>query len=276
MNMKHRILTILTFVSIFTQLWAKSEVKLPDSYAFTRGVEAYNEGKQQDALDWINKELNEHPDNGYAYIYLSALRYGNDEYGKALSAINQALKKLPKKDKKYAAIAYSTRAGIYLTMEDTVRALKDYDMAIKLEPQNKKHYDHRAQVYFDQQRYDLSDADYQQMISIDPGDVMGYMGIGRNAKEQKRYDEALECFNYVIKMEPDYDSGYSFRAECYLKQKKYSEAIDDLIKALSISGDMKAYFLLITIDEEALPLVRKLNCKFRLIKSLTTPLGSII
>lgn len=254
--MKHRILTVLTVISIFTQLWAKSETKLPDSYAFTRGVEAYQEGKHQDALDWFNKEISEHPDNGYAYIYLSALRYDNDEYGKALSAINQALKKLPKKDKEYTAVAYGTRAGIYLTMEDTISALKDYDMAIKLEPQNKKHYDHRAQVYFEQQRYDLADADYQQMISIDPGDVMGYMGIGRNAKEQKRYDDALERFNYVIKMEPDYDSGYSFRAECYIKQKKYSEAIDDLIRALSISGDRKAYFLLVTMDEEALPLVK--------------------
>lgn len=235
---------------------AKSETKLPDTYAFTRGVEAYQEGKNQDALDWFNKEISEHPDNGYAYIYISALRYGNDEYGKALSAINQALKKLPKKDKEYTAVAYGTRAGIYLVMEDTVSALKDYDAAIKLEPENKRHYDHRAQVYFEQKRYDLSDADYQRMISIDPGDVMGYMGIGRNAKEQKRYDEALERFNYVIKMEPDYDSGYSFRAECYIAQKKYSEAIDDIIRALSISGDRKAYYLLVTIDEEALPVVK--------------------
>lgn len=254
--MKHRILTVLTVISIFTQLWAKSETKLPDSYAFTRGVEAYQEGKHQDALDWFNKEISEHPDNGYAYIYLSALRYGNDEYGKALSAINQALKKLPKKDKEYSAVAYGTRAGIYLTMEDTISALKDYDMAIKLEPQNKKHYDHRAQVYFEQKKYDLANADYQQMISIDPGDVMGYMGIGRNAKEQERYDEALEHFNYVIKMEPDYDSGYSFRAECYRAQKKYADAIDDIIKALSISGDRKAHYLLITMDKEALPLIK--------------------
>lgn len=253
--MKHSVLSFLFILLAFTSA-AKNEVKLPDTYAFTRGVEAYQEGKNQDALDWFNKEISEHPDNGYAYIYISALRYGNDEYGKALSAINQALKKLPKKDKEYSAVAYGTRAGIYLVMEDTVSALKDYDAAIKLEPENKRHYDRRAHVYFEQGRYDLSDADYQRMISIDPGDVMGYMGIGRNAKTQGQYDAALEKFNYVIKMEPDYDSGYSFRADCYLAQKKYSEAIDDLIKALSISGDRKAYYLLVTIDEEALPLVK--------------------
>lgn len=256
-SMRTRIFIIaLTLLLSNTVTFAKNESKLPDTYAFTRGVEAYQDDKNQDALDWFNKEISEHPDNGYAYIYISALRYGNDEYGKALSAINQALKKLPKKDKEYTAVAYGTRAGIYLVMEDTISALKDYEAAIKLEPENKHHYDRRAQVYFEQGRYDLSNADYLKIIGLDPGDVIGYMGIGRNAKEQKRYDEALERFNYVIKMEPDYVSGYSFRAECYIAQKKYSEAIDDIIRALSIHGDSKAYYLLVTVDEEALPIVK--------------------
>lgn len=254
--MKLKLVFILSLFALPFSLWAKSENIYPDTYAYTRGMEAFQEGNGQDALGWFNKELSEHPDNGYAYLYISALRYNNGEYGKALSAVNQALKNIPKKDKEYMAIAHDTRATIYLNMEDTVSALKDYDVAIKLDPQNTHHYEYRAQIYFDQKRYDLADADYQKIIAIDPGNVMGYMGIGRNAKEQGRYDEAVERFSYVIKMEPDYDSGYSFRAECYLKQKKYSEAIDDLIKALSISGDRKAYFLLVTIDEEALPLAK--------------------
>lgn len=254
--MKLRLLTLISALTCSIVLWAKLETKLPDTYAFMRGVEAYQEGNNQDAFDWFSKEIEEHPDNGYAYIYISVIRYGNEEYGKALSAINQALKKLPKKDKEYTAIAYGTRGGIHLTMEDTISALRDYDMAIKLEPQNWKHYDRRARIYFEQGRYDLSDADYRQMIAIDPGDVMGYMGLGRNAKEQKRYDEAIEKFNYVIKMEPEYDSGYSFRADCYIAQKKYSEALDDIIKALTISRDRKAHYMLVTMEEDALPLIR--------------------
>lgn len=252
-----KLATIFIFMALgLGPIWAKSETKLPDTYAFTRGVEAYQEGKVQEALEWFEKEISEHPDNGYAYIYISALKYGNSEFGKALSAVNLALKKLPKKDKEYMAVAYGTRAGIYLAMEDTVSALKDYGIAIRLEPENKQHYGRRAQVYFEQGKFELSDADYQKMIDLDPGDVMGYMGIGRNAKEQGRYEDAMGLFNYVIKIEPDYGSGYSFRAECYIAQKKYSEALDDIIKALSMNGDRKAYYLLVTMDKEALPLVK--------------------
>lgn len=254
--MKLKIILLISFFAIVLPLRTKAETKLPDTYAFTRGVEAYQEGKNQDALDWFNNEISEHPDNGYAYIYISVLHYDNTEYGKALSAINQAIKKLPKKDKEYTAIAYGTRASIYLTLEDTISALRDYDMSVKLEPKNKTHYHRRAQLYFEQGKYDLANADYQQMIILDPGDVMGYMGLGRNAKEQGHYDDALEHFNYVIKMEPDYNSGYSFRAECYIAQKKYSEALDDIIKALSIRGDGKAHYLLVNMSDETLPLIK--------------------
>jgi tetratricopeptide (TPR) repeat protein len=174
------------------QISLVAQTKLPDTYAFSRGVESFQQGKSQDALDWFNKEVNDHPDDGYAFIYISTLRYSNNEYGKALTAINQALKKLPKKDKEYAAIAHATRASIYLVMEDTISAIHDYDAAIKLEPAKTTYYNSRAQIYFEQNHYDLADADYNQMINIDPGNVMGYMGIGRNARERKDYDAAIE------------------------------------------------------------------------------------
>lgn len=254
--MKQNVVLLIFFFASAMSLWAKSENKQPDTYAYTRGVEAYNEEKYADALDWFNRELSEHPDNGYAYIYISALRYGNNEYGKALSAINQAIKKLPKKDKVYTAAAYSNRASIYLTMEDTISALRDYDMAVKLEPKNTAHYERRAQVYFEQGKYDLADADYKRMISLDPGDVMGYMGIGRNANAQKRWDDAINQFDYVIKLAPDYSSGYSYRAEAYIGQEKWNEATDDIITASDIDGNYDAFNLMPRLPFEASNLLK--------------------
>ena len=77
--MKLRKLILSSFLVAALPLWAKSESKQPDSYAYTRGVEAYHEEKYKDALDWFKRELSEHPDNGYAYIYISGLRYGNQK-----------------------------------------------------------------------------------------------------------------------------------------------------------------------------------------------------
>lgn len=217
-------------------------IKRPDSYNYSRGVEAINNNNAEEALDYLNKEINEHPDNGYAFAWIALVRNYNEEFGRALTAANVAVKKIPSKDKEYKAFAYGTRAQVYLNLEDTIQALKDYSQAINIVPDDDRFYNQRAQVYYEQGKYDLAEKDYLKMISLKEGDVMGYMGIGRNANAQKRYEDAIKQFDYVVKLEPNYSSAYSFRAESYIGLKKYNEAIDDVISALGIDRDRKAFY----------------------------------
>ena len=226
-------------------------IKRPDSYNYSRGVEAINNNNAEEALDYLNKEINEHPDNGYAFAWIALVRNYNEEFGRALTAANVAVKKIPSKDKEYKAFAYGTRAQVYLNLEDTIQALKDYSQAINIVPDDDRFYNQRAQVYYEQGKYDLADKDYLKMISLKEGDVMGYMGIGRNANAQKRYEDAIKQFDYVVKLEPNYSSAYSFRAESYIGLKKYNEAIDDVIRALGIDRDRKAFYELQELADSA-------------------------
>ena len=118
-------------------------------------------------------------------------------------------------------------------------------------PDDDRLYNQRAQVYYEQEKYDLADKDYQKMISLKAGDVMGYMGIGRNANAQKRYGDAIKQFDYVVKLDQNYSSAYSFRAESYIGLKKYNEAIDDVITALGIDKDRKAFYELQELADSA-------------------------
>lgn len=226
-------------------------IKRPDSYNYSRGVEAINNNNAEEALDYLNKEINEHPDNGYAFAWIALVRNYNEEFGRALTAANVAVKKIPSRDKEYKAFAYGTRAQVYLNLEDTIQALKDYSQAINIVPDDDRFYNQRAQVYYEQGKYDLADKDYLKMISLKEGDVMGYMGIGRNANAQKRYEDAIKQFDYVVKLEPNYSSAYSFRAESYIGLKKYNEAIDDVISALGIDRDRKAFYELQELADSA-------------------------
>lgn len=106
----------------------------------TRGVEAYQVGKNQDALDWFNKEISEHPDNGYAYVYTSILRYGNQEYGKSIVLNRQCTKKLPKKEKEWRSLTFVSCAEVYTAMGDTIKALNDMSQAIQTNPTNARFY----------------------------------------------------------------------------------------------------------------------------------------
>lgn len=242
---------ILSILVLCSSVMLADNIKRPDSYNYSRGVEAINNNNAEEALDYLNKEINEHPDNGYAFAWIALVRNYNEEFGRALTAANIAVKKIPSKDKEYKAFAYGTRAQVYLNLEDTIQALKDYSQAINIVPDDDRFYNQRAQVYYEQGKYDLADKDYLKMISLKEGDVMGYMGIGRNANAQKRYEDAIKQFDYVVKLEPNYSSAYSFRAESYIGLKKYNEAIDDVISALGIDRDRKAFYELQELADSA-------------------------
>lgn len=246
-----RRLLLLIVLSLTIACHADDNVKRPESYNYLRGVEAIQNNNLEEAADYLNKELLENPKNGYALSWIAMIRASQEDYGRALTSADLAIKYLPKKDVEYVTFAYTTRADVYLNLEDTVKALTDYAAAIKINPDDSRLYEKRAQVYYEQGKYNLSDVDYRKMVELKPGDVMGYMGVGRNANAQKRWDDAIKQFDYVIKLNAAYSSGYSFRAESYVGLGKWNETTDDIVTALGIDWDRKAMFLAYTLKEPA-------------------------
>lgn len=234
---------LLLAMSLFAvQPIAAKEEK--QSYNFTRALEEAQQGNMQNALEFFNKEIAENPKNGYAYMAIAALNANDLKYGETRSAIESALKYIPKKDKENRAKLYALRGNILAVECDTAAAYADLAEAIHLDPTNKDAYENRGQLLYEQHRYAESDADYAKILELDPAGVTGRMGLGRNASANKDFDKAIEQYNRIITLYPEYSSGYSFRAEAYLAKKDYLKAIDDICKALEIDGDDKAYNLL--------------------------------
>lgn len=259
--MKRIIITLFVVIGMTCSISAQN-IKRPDSYNYNRGVEAIQNNNAEEALEYLNKELEDNPNNGYALAWIATVRNYQEEYGRALTAVDLAIKHIPKKDKQYRAFAYIVRAEVYVGLGENEKALVDFTSAIKETPDAADVYEKRANLYYYMDKYDLADKDYQKIISIDPGSVMGYMGIGRNANAEKRYNDAIEQFNYVTRLASDYSSGYSFRAESYFGLQQYDKAIDDVIKALDIDGDNKAFHLMQQVADSAMiPLVAKLKAQ---------------
>lgn len=242
MKLKPIMLTLIAIVSISIVSFAQHQVK--QSYNFTRALEEAKKGNNADALDYLSKEVSENPNNGYAHMTMAILQADAENYNEAMTSINLAIKKLPKKDKEYKGRAYASRAHLYAVAGDTVMALADFNQAIRINPDDEDVYEAFGQILYELRRYDEADAIYRRIVSINPTSVMGYMGIGRNAHAMGNYEEAIRQYDNVIKMYDDYSSGYAFRAESYLKLGKYIEAIDDITKSLSIDNDAKAHHYL--------------------------------
>lgn len=253
------IIVILLSLFFVNSLVAQTS-KLHDSYNFKRGVEALKNEKIQEGLEYLNKEVEENPKNGYAFAWIASVRNIQEEYGRALTSANLAVKYIPKKDNIYKAWAHSLRGEIYAELGEKDKAFEDYATAINFNPEDEELYEKRGQLYYEIEQYDLSNKDYHKITMLDPGSVMGYMGLGRNANIQKQYDEAIAQYDYALKLFSDYSMGYSYRAESYTALQKYNEAIDDIIKSLSLDYNEKAIYLMIQVADSAFtPVVAKLK-----------------
>ncbi len=233
------------------------------SYNMQRGIESLYREQYKDALEYFNQEIKDSPKNAFAYCMIATIYDIYEHYGDALTAANTAVKYKPKNDDALVGLIYITRANIYANLTDTIAAINDLTQAIKVCQTNYNYYKKRADLYFYLQQFKLSDDDYQQMLrSDDSEDVRNaLMGLGRNQLRQGYADKALEIYNRVIQLHSDDANAYSWRAETYLQQKKYNEAAEDLINALKINDDNKAFYLMRHLEGEQAFMLMRLKLK---------------
>lgn len=254
MSHKSLIFAILTIIASVGLAAAQSSSR--QSYAVERALDEYRNGNNAAAIEWLDKELKANPQNGDAYLILTAIRYEAEQYGKALTTINNAIAYLPKRDKAMTAVAYGFKGDIMRALCDTVAATANYDQAIKLDPANVSLYISRGNLYFEQNNYKSSEKDFRQVTEMEPGNPIGYIGLAQNFMAQKNYDKAISTLTHAIRLDPEKSETYAFRAEAYLDQAKWAEAADDIIKAFSIGWNDKAFDQMTNIPDEALPTMK--------------------
>ena len=218
-----------------------------------QAISAYQNNDYAEMARYLQAELSQNNKNGYAYSQLAYVYWLYDEYGDALTMSNLALQYLPKKDKTYLSFAYNTRAKVYYSLKDFANAEKDYSTAIKATPDEAKVYYERGDYYYQVAKYDLSDKDFQKVVSLAPDKTLGYMGLGRNALERNQYNDAVAQFNKAIQLQGSSESKpYSFRAECYIALGRFDEAASDIVMALDIDNDDKAYHEMFNLADSSL------------------------
>lgn len=76
--MKRFIIILVIYINITNIVWAQN-VKRPDTYNYNRGVEAIQNNNAEEALEYLNKELEDNPDNGYALAWIAVVRNYQEE-----------------------------------------------------------------------------------------------------------------------------------------------------------------------------------------------------
>jgi tetratricopeptide (TPR) repeat protein len=108
--------------------------------------------------------------------------------------------------------AYACR-GTARKMKDAYdAALKDYNEAIRLEPDSAAWFVHRGTVWEAKKDYDQALKDYDEAIRLDHRSVYAFNNRGNVRAARKEYGKALKDYDEAVRLDPKYAFGYSNRA----------------------------------------------------------------
>ncbi|MGC1455230.1 MAG: tetratricopeptide repeat protein [Nitrospirota bacterium] len=139
--------------------------------------------------------------------------------------------------------AYINRGTIYLDRGQLEDALRDYNIALTINPELIVGYSNRAQVYIRLNKHTNAMNDLTTALTINPRYVLGYVYRSMMYNWYGDHDKALADLTAAVTIKPDFVSGYYHRGNTNLLIGQYDKAIADFSKALSLAPNSpEGYF----------------------------------
>ena len=229
-----RILSLLSVIILATMnVDLGAQKKTENDYNLRKAYEVLKEEEDEaKALDLVNKQLRETPDNVDALMLRLRLYRNKKEYGLALQDANHVQRvNKPKKTDLPASSIHWWKAYIYDDMGDKDNALASLRTAYELARKDNKDnlqsiaFDYAQALYY---KDDLDGADviYRQMLKENEADGGAMVGLSRNMIDRGQCKEALELLDRCQRMDSGYAEVYRFRMQAYDKLGETTSAID--------------------------------------------------
>lgn len=175
---------------------------------------------------YIDKAIEYYPDNQDLYIY-NTLYFENH-----LNIIEILDKGIENCKENY--LIYQNRAMVYASINETEKALADYEILISLNP--KIGYIDRGNFYKNELAdFDKAMEDFNKAIELFPNVGSFYSSRAGLYEIKNMKEEALSDYSRAINLSPAIDRFYQDRAEYYKRLKLYDEAIKDYTIAIKLS-----------------------------------------
>lgn len=230
-----RFLTILSALMLTLAsgtLYAQKTTTESD-YNLRKAYEVLREdGDEAKAMELVNEQLQETPDNIKALILRIKLLRREQAFGQALQDVNHALKvNKPKKTEVAQSTLHRWKAYIYQDMGDWKSAAASFKTAYELAQKDNKDNLQDISFCYAQALYNLDDdagADviYNDMLAQDEADQVAMVGLARNMIKRGQYKEAVELLDKCRKYGDDYCEIYRFKMQAYDKLGETNKAVD--------------------------------------------------
>lgn len=173
---------------------------------------------------------------GALALFALACAYGSFQQSKVwkdtITLFTQAIQRFPE-----ANLPYINRAGEYRARKQFDLALKDYDMADKVEANYALGLKGRALCLFDMKRYAEALRDFDALVRLGSQEPVVFGKRGACLTYLGRFEEAIPSYDKGLELNPDDGDIYNDRASNYFNLKNYEKAIADYNKAFELKPE---------------------------------------
>jgi len=121
-------------------------------------------------------------------------------------------------------------------------AIECYDRAIKLNPNNPIYWNNKGYALKELKRYEEAIECYDRAIELNPNEPIYWNEKGIALDELKRYEEAIECYDRAIELNPNNPIYWNNKGYALSELKRYEEAIECYDKAIELNPNDPAYW----------------------------------
>lgn len=240
--MKKFFLGLLWIVCVPVMLMGQSTT---ETYNMMRAIEAVQSGDYNTAIDFLSKELDATPKNGYAHMWTAIACAQSNRYGWALEYALSALKTLPKNAKAGREQMDLLLGELYEEAKDTTKAIAYYEQAQKENPTEEYPYRKLIRLYEKKNDKEAMLRYAQMAVTNIPKSVNMYVSLSDALIANERYDDALATCDKALALtggaqsanpqtQNDRSKVLIQRALVHAANKQPHEALGDLMNSSRI------------------------------------------
>lgn len=252
--MKKRILAVIfaALTGFGATTYAQSELPGMDTYNVQRAIEAVGNDDYDTAKSYFQKEVDENPKNGVGYLGLASMYSDEGLYEEAIKMCERGIKASKSKNKMCAALLCNELADIYQNLDQTDKALKAYEQAMKFDPTDTDYVFGYIDILENEERYAEQASAIKLLEKKFADNPVACVYVGRYYRDIKNNQKALMAYSRsIILSSGEYSTPYSFRAQTLMDMEEWGEAAEDIVRAIAIDRDSKAVYEMGQMAEKA-------------------------
>jgi len=197
---------------------------MPQTSAFGQAVQAYAEGRYDDALTDLQQVLSIDPKSTQGHYLIAEVYRKQWKMKEALDEYERAIFL----DANYAP-AYFGRAMWSKQNNPDNDYVKDLNLALGQDPNYIDAYIERAEWYSDRGDWETARQDLERAEQIAPDNALVLIRLGRAQIQTNQADKALDNIIRAQIIDPTILEGYLALGEAYDELKLYSQAVSPLV-----------------------------------------------